>query len=69
MHHISGVKSFWPVQNNQPVIDVIKKLNGRNKTLSIATYDISGFYTNIPLSKLKNLTRERIKFCFKGGGK
>ena len=31
------VKSFWPLKNNQSVIDAIKKHNSRNKALSIAT--------------------------------
>ena len=26
MYYFSGVKSFWPVQNNQPVIDATKNL-------------------------------------------
>ena len=53
MHYFSGVKSFWRVQNNQPATDAIKKLNSRNKTLSIATYDSFNLYTNIPHNKLK----------------
>ena len=35
MPYFSGVKSFWPVQNNQPDIDAIKKVNIRNKALPI----------------------------------
>ena len=66
MHYFSGVKSFWSVQNNQPVTDSIKTLNSRNKALSIAAYDFSILYTNIPHNKLKNLMRELIDFCFKG---
>ena len=31
------VKSFWPLKNNQSLIDAIKKHNIRNKALSIAT--------------------------------
>ena len=41
MHYFSGVESLWPVQNNQPAIDEIEKINSRNKALSIATYDFS----------------------------
>ena len=44
MHYFSGVKSFWPVQNNQPVIDAIKKFSSRNKALSISTYDVSTLF-------------------------
>ena len=66
MHYFSGVKSFWSVQNNQPVTDSIKTLNSRNKALSIAAYNFSILFTNIPHNKLKNLMRELIDFCFKG---
>ena len=67
--YFSGVKSFWPIQNNQPVIEAIKKLNGRSKANSISTFDFSTLYTNIPHAKLKNVLRELINFCFKGGDK
>ena len=29
MHYSSRVKSFWSVQNKQPVVDDIKELNSR----------------------------------------
>ena len=35
MNYVLGVKSFQPVQNNQPVLDEIKTLDSRNKALSI----------------------------------
>ena len=67
MHYFSGVKSFWSVQNNQPITDSIKTLlNSRNKALSIAAYDFSILYTNIQHNKLENLMGELIDFCFKG---
>ena len=47
----------------------IKKRNSRNKALSIATYDFSAVYTNIPHNKLKNVKRELLNFCFKGSKK
>ena len=55
--------------NNQPVIDAIKKLNGIKKALSMPTYNFSTLYSNIPHNKLKNVTKELINFCFKGGEK
>ena len=30
MHYFSEVKSFWPVQNSQPVTDAIKKTSQYN---------------------------------------
>ena len=41
IQYFLGVKPFWPVQNNQPNIDAVKKFNNRKKASSIATYDFS----------------------------
>ena len=68
MQYFSGVQSFWPVKNNQTVIDAIKKLASLNIALSIPT-NLSTTYKNIPRNKLKNVMRELIKFCFKSGEK
>ena len=57
MHYFSGVKSFWPVKNNQSAIVGNSKLNRRRKAFSIATYDLSMICTNIAHNKLKNLMR------------
>ena len=63
------VKSFWPVQNKQRNIDVIKKLSIRNKSPWIATYyDLSTLYTNIPHNELRSLMRQLINLRFKDCG-
>ena len=67
MHYFSGVKSFLPVQNHQPIIDAIKKINSKNKALSIASYDCSLFvcllaYVVIILLLLMSLTLYLIMF-------
>ena len=67
MHYFSGFKSFWLVQNNQVFIDAMEKRNSRNKALSIATYEFSTHYTNIRYNKLKNMIRELIHDCLRGG--
>ena len=67
IHYFSGVKSFWLVQNNQPIIDSIKKLNSSYKAFSITTYEFSTPYTNIPHYKFKNMLRKLINFCFREG--
>ena len=69
MHYFSGFKSFWLVLNNQLFIDAMKKLNSRNKALSIATYEFSTHYMNIPHNKLKYMIRELIHYLFRGGEK
>ena len=66
-HYFSDIKSFWSARSNEPIIDVIKKLNSRNKALSIATYDLPIFYTNIAQNKVKNVMRKLINFSFKDG--
>ena len=66
-HFFSGVKTFWPIQNNVPVINNIKKLNKRHKALSVSSFDFSTLYTNIPHDKLLHVLNELIDFCFQGG--
>ena len=61
--YFSGVRSFSPAQNNQPVIDAIKNVNIRSRAFSVA---INDFDTNMSHNKLKNVMRERINFYFKG---
>ena len=68
INYFSAVKSFWPVQSNQPIIGAIKKRYSRNKTLSIATYGLSTFFTNIPQNKLKAVMRQLTILRFKGVG-
>ena len=52
---------FSPVQKNQPVIDLISRLNVRNKALSTVTCDFFTVPTNIQHNKLKTIMRELIK--------
>ena len=63
-----SVKIFWPVQNNQTVIDAISEINSRNKTFSISTLDLSTLYTNTPHHNLKSVMGE-FDFYFNGGDK
>ena len=63
----SGVKSFWVIQNNEPVIRSVKKLNARGSARSISTFDFSTLYTKIPHDKLIFVLNNLIVFCFKGG--
>ena len=38
--YYSGLKTFWPVQKNQTVIDSINELNSRNKVIFIPKFDL-----------------------------
>lgn len=56
----SCVKTFWPIQNSQTVIDTMKKINLRNKVISISTFHFSTRYASIPHHKLKSAIGEPI---------
>ena len=48
----SGVKTFWVIQNNEPVVESINRLNKKRKAKTISTFDFSTLYTKIPHDKL-----------------
>lgn len=64
LYYNSDVKTFWPIQNNQIVIDAINKTNSRNKAMSLSTFDFSTLYTKIPHQKFKSVMGKLINFCF-----
>ena len=63
----SGIKKFWVILNNRPVINTIAKINKRNSAKSLSTFDFSTLYTKIPHNKLLEVLNNIIDFCFKGG--
>ena len=66
-YYFSYVKTFWVIQDNENVINSIKKLNKRNAFRSMATFDFSTLYTKIPYEKLLEVMNELVDFCFQGG--
>ena len=68
-HFYSGIKTFWVVQNNEPVINSIHRLNSRKKGRCMSTFDFSTLYTKIPHHKLITVLNELVDFCFQGGTK
>ena len=40
----SSIKTFWVIQNNQPVIDSLNKINLKGKADCISTFDFSMLY-------------------------
>ena len=66
-YYFSYVKTFWIIQDNENVINSIKKLNKRNALRSMATFDFSTLYTKIPHEKLLEVMNELVDFCFQGG--
>ena len=63
----SQVKTFWVIQNNEHVINAIKKLHKRNSVRSMSTFDFSTLYTKIPHEKLIEVMNSITEFCFQGG--
>ena len=47
-----GAKSFWVIQNNEPVINSINKLNRKGKAKRISAFDFSTLYTEISHDKV-----------------
>ena len=65
-HYYSGVKTFWCVQNKDPILDSITSLNERKRAKSVSTFDFSTLYTKIPHDKLIEVLDSLIDFCWKG---
>ena len=63
----SQVKTFWVIQNNEHVINSIKKLNKKGSVRSMSTFDFSTLYTKIPHEKLLEVMSSITDFCFQGG--
>ena len=56
---LTNVSTFCVIQNNQPVVDRISKINNAKKAKSIRT--------KIPHNLLKDAMKEIVDFCFMGG--
>ena len=65
----SGVKTFWTIQNNYPVISSINKLNKYKAAKSMSTTDFATLYTKIPHDKLLYVLNEITDVAFKGGSR
>jgi hypothetical protein len=65
----TGINTFWVIQNNEPVLNNIEKINKRSSARSISTFDFSTLYTKIPHDKLLDVLTKLIDFAFKGGTK
>ena len=64
---MTGVNTFWVVQNNKPVVtDAMNGLNKRRKATSVSTFDVSTFYTKLPHNKLLMVLNSLSDFCFEG---
>ena len=66
---LSNYNKFWVLQNPDPVLASIKRINRKKGAKSIATYDFSTLYTKLPHDKLVKELLKLIDFCFEGGKK
>ena len=66
---LSNYNKFWVLQNSDPVLHNMKRINRKNNAKSIATYDFSTLYTKIPHEKLIKQLILLIDFAFDGGDK
>ena len=48
----ANYNKFWVIQNTDPVLATLKKINGKNSAKRISCFDFSTLYTNIPHDKL-----------------
>ena len=65
--YMTGINHFWIVHNNNKLVEYIDKTNQRGKAKTIATYDFSSLYTNIPHEKLLSVLEDIVDFAFNGG--
>ena len=66
---LSNYNKFWVIQNPNPLLDSIRRINRKKRAKSIATYDFSTLYTKLPHDKLIKELLKLIDFCFDGGKK
>ena len=65
----ANYNKFWVIQNTDPVLATLKKINGKKSAKSISCFDFSTLYTNIPHNKLLDKLNDLVEFAFKGGNR
>ena len=58
---------FWVIENSDPVIEKLTRLNKTRRARSISTYDFSTLYTKLPHDELIENLYEIVDFAFQGG--
>ena len=64
---MKNYNTFWVLNNIEPVIENIERINKRNNAKSISTFDFSTLYTKIPHPQLIEKLNCIIDFVFDGG--
>ena len=60
---------FWVIQNSNPIIDILDKINKKSTAKSISTFDFSTLYTKISHEDLTTHLNDIINLAIKGGNK
>ena len=66
-HFYSGIKSYWIINNRDPVLRAVSKSQARRSAKCVTSFDFSTLYTKIPHDKLIDVLNKIIDFVFKGG--
>lgn len=64
---LSNYNKFWVIQNSDPILASITRINKRQNAKSISTFDFSTLYTKLPHDKLIKELSEVIDFVFDAG--
>ena len=65
----ANYNKFWVIQNADPVLDALSKINAKKSAKRISCFDFSTLYTNIPHNKLLEKLNSLVDFAFKGGNR
>ena len=66
-HFYSGIKSYWIINNRDPVLRAVNKSHARRSAKCVTSFDFSTLYTKIPHDKLIEVLNKITDFVFKGG--
>ena len=65
---LSNYNKFWVLQNCNPVLESLNRINKKRNAKSMSTFDFSTLYTKIPHNLLIKELSDIIDFFFEGGG-
>ena len=65
----ANYNKFWVIQNADPVLATLNKINSKKSAKRISCFDFSTLYTNIPHDKLLKQLNDLVEFAFKGGNR
>lgn len=66
LQNYTGINRFWIIENNQPILDKIEKINAKVGAESVETFDFSTLYTKITHETLKKSLGWFISTAFSG---